>query len=60
MRALEFISGHMIYNPAYMYLQIPTENHPGFVKKLVISATNKLTIYWFDFTIRIYGWLKTI
>ena len=27
MRGLEFITGHMIYNPAYMYLQIPTENH---------------------------------
>ena len=21
------IAGHVIYNPAYMYLQIPTENH---------------------------------
>ena len=28
MRALEFITGHVIYNPAYTYLQIPTENHP--------------------------------
>ena len=27
MRALQFITGHVIYNPAYMYLQIPTENH---------------------------------
>ena len=25
MRALEFITGHVIYN---LYLQIPTENHP--------------------------------
>ena len=22
-----FITGHVIYNPAYTYLQIPTENH---------------------------------
>ena len=27
MRALEIITSHVIYNPAYMYLQIPTENH---------------------------------
>ena len=28
MRALEIITGHVIYNPAYgLYLQIPTENH---------------------------------
>ena len=24
----EFITGHVIYNPAYTYLQIQTENHP--------------------------------
>ena len=29
MRALKFITGHVIYNPAYTYLQIPTENHPS-------------------------------
>ena len=27
MRALEFITDHVIYNPAYNYIQIPTENH---------------------------------
>ena len=27
MRVLEFITGHVIYNPAYVYLQVPTENH---------------------------------
>ena len=27
MTALEFIIGHVIYNPAYTYLQVPTENH---------------------------------
>ena len=24
----QIITGHVIYNPAYMYLQIPIENHP--------------------------------
>ena len=23
----QIITGHVIYNPAYMYLQTPTENH---------------------------------
>ena len=27
MRALEFIKGHVTYNPAYTYLQGSTENH---------------------------------
>ena len=25
----QIITGHVIYNPAYTYLQIPTENHRG-------------------------------
>ena len=27
MRALEFITGHVIYNLAYKYVKIPTETH---------------------------------
>ena len=27
MRTLKFITGHVTYNPAYMFLQVPTENH---------------------------------
>ena len=29
MRALKIITGHVIYNPVYMYLQILTDNHPS-------------------------------
>ena len=28
----EFITSHVIYNPAYTYLQIPTENHPVWIE----------------------------
>ena len=40
MRALEFITGHVIYNTAYMYLQIPTENHLNLVN--FVPASLKL------------------
>ena len=51
MRALKFITGHVIYNPAYTYLQIPTENHqyasnktnlPGLVTKSCKSGLDNL------------------
>ena len=37
MRALEIITGHVIYNPAYMYLQIPTENQPSLCRKIFVK-----------------------
>ena len=36
MRALEIVTGHVIYNLAYTYLQIPTENHPYQIRKFKI------------------------
>ena len=41
MRALKFITGNVIYNPAYMYLQIPTENIGS---KLVQNGSNLIIL----------------
>ena len=35
---LEVITGHVIYNPGYMYLQIPTENHQRGEELVVIQS----------------------
>ena len=50
MRALEFITGHVIYKPT-LYLQIPTENHQWSfiwwgqaIKKLCIEEGEERTI----------------
>ena len=51
MRALEFITGHVIYNPAYIYkFQLKTTNDPShdFVTDLVftISIQNRYFYGW--------------
>ena len=54
MRALEFITGHMVYNLAYMYLNLTDDNHPGQYyrqyEKLLINSVdpmkNLALIFW--------------
>ena len=52
MRALEFITGHVIYNLPYMYLQIPTENHPNALNLMNVRQADFLPHFSVQFIIK--------
>ena len=45
MRALEFLTGHMIYNLAYKYLNLIDDNHPELSKLFRLELNHHLSNY---------------